>query len=102
MKNFLRALRCAWPYRRRLGISIGSALLAAVFWSANIAVIYPVLYILQNSKSLQTWVDEKIAQTQKDINGWQEEVDSLNKEQKSLARMAPGKLRDQREREVSV
>ena len=30
MKNFLRALRFVWPYRHRLFLSIGCALLAAV------------------------------------------------------------------------
>src|ERR1700716_2611934 len=57
MKNFLRALRFAWPYRGRLLLSCVAAILAAVFWSLNFTAIYPVLKILGSEKNLQQWVD---------------------------------------------
>src|SRR5262249_39828908 len=87
MKNFLRALRCAWPYRVRLALSVASALLAAAFWSANIAVIYPVLYILQDRASLQTWVDDKIEQTEKEIKAWKADSDQLSKQYNELSKI---------------
>src|SRR5438477_468277 len=46
MKNFLRALRCAWPYRVRLGVSVVCAILAAIFWGLNFTAIYPVLKVI--------------------------------------------------------
>src|SRR5579884_1047744 len=60
MKNFLRALRCAWPYRVRLGVSVFCAVLAAVFWGLNFTAIYPVLKIIGSDKNLQQWCDTEI------------------------------------------
>jgi ATP-binding cassette subfamily B protein/subfamily B ATP-binding cassette protein MsbA len=101
MKNFLRALRCAWPYRVRLGLSVASALLAAVVWSANISVVYPVLYILGNKESLQTWVDKKIVDTEDVIDVSQSEVDRLSKEYQKLSKIPDSSFRKKRERELS-
>ena len=53
MKNFLRTLRFAWPYRRRLVISIGCALFAAALWSLNFTAIYPILKIFTTGQNLQ-------------------------------------------------
>src|SRR5262249_23944814 len=90
-------------YRVRLGLSVASALLAAAFWSANIAVIYPVLYILQSGQSLQTWVDDKIDETQKEIDESQEYIGRLNKEYQQLGKIAdvPASVRAKRERQLS-
>ena len=52
MKNFLRALRHALPYRQRLGISIFCAVCAAVLWGLNFTSIYPVLKLLHTGQSL--------------------------------------------------
>lgn len=101
MKNFLRALRCAWPYRVRLALSIASALLAAALWSANIAVIYPVLYILTSEQSLQTWVDAKIEQTEKDINALEDEIKQLSKQYNELSKIPEMSFRAKQERDLS-
>src|SRR5438128_401208 len=61
MKNFLRALRHSWPYRRRLLCSVICAVLAAVLWGMNFTSIYPVLKLLHTNKSPQTWIDERVA-----------------------------------------
>src|SRR5262249_38658585 len=64
MKNFLRALRCAWPYRIRLGVSVLCAVLAAVFWGLNFTAIYPVLKIIGSDKNPQQWIDGEITRVQ--------------------------------------
>ena len=51
MKNFLRALRHALPYRRRLIGSFVAAFLAAVLWGLNFTSIYPVLKLLGTGQS---------------------------------------------------
>jgi ATP-binding cassette subfamily B protein/subfamily B ATP-binding cassette protein MsbA len=79
MKNFLRALRCAWPYRYRLAISIACAVLAAVFWSLSFTAIYPVLKLLGSEQNLQEWVDSEIRRTQKDIESWEQRINEVNK-----------------------
>src|SRR5437016_1176517 len=55
MKNFLRALRCAWPYRGRLFISIACALVAAALWGLTFGAVSPVLRILGEKQNLQAW-----------------------------------------------
>src|SRR5262249_39731921 len=68
MKNFIRALRSSWPYRGRFLLSLVCAIFAAILWGLNFTAIYPVLKILSTKQSLQEWVDERIAVTQKDIS----------------------------------
>jgi len=60
MKNFLRALKYAWPYRYRVLLSVVCAALAAILWGLNFTAIYPVLKILGGETNLQTWVDDSI------------------------------------------
>lgn len=64
MKNFLRALRFAWPYKYRILISVVAALLAATFWGLNFTTIYPVLKILGSDQNLQDWLATAIEKVQ--------------------------------------
>src|ERR1700730_8048661 len=75
MKNFLRAMRFAWPYRYRTIISVLCALLAAVFWGLNFTAIYPVLKIIGSGQTLQEWVDTSILKVEEQINPLQNHVD---------------------------
>src|SRR5260221_13745386 len=80
MKNLLRVLRFAWPYRIRIGLSIGCALMVALFWGANFTAIYPILKILGKDKqNLQTWINEKIGITDGQIDFFQKELDEQEK-----------------------
>ncbi len=67
MRNFLRALRFAWPHRYRLAASIGFALLAATLWSLNFTAIYPILKIFGSGDNLQSWVDKSIDKCEEQI-----------------------------------
>ncbi len=80
MKNFLRALRHALPYRRRLVVSIVCALCAAVFWGANFSSIYPVLKLLQEKQSPHEWVDKQIEDLQRTIDECQRDVEQQTAE----------------------
>ncbi len=75
MKNFLRALRHALPYRRRLGLSIFCAVCAAAFWGGNFSSIYPVLILLQYKQSPHEWVDKGITEIQKKVVEYQHEIE---------------------------
>ncbi len=74
MKNFLRALRHALPYRRRLTISITCATCAAVLWGLNFTSIYPVLKLLHTGDSLHQWIDKSIASTQGEVEDLQGKI----------------------------
>jgi ATP-binding cassette subfamily B protein/subfamily B ATP-binding cassette protein MsbA len=84
MKNFLRGLRCAWPYRGRLTASIVCALLAAILWGLNFTAIYPILKIIGSGKNLQQWVQDAIDQTQKQITELEPARKQLQVERKHL------------------
>jgi ATP-binding cassette subfamily B protein/subfamily B ATP-binding cassette protein MsbA len=99
MKNFLRAIRCSWPYRGRLIISVICALFAAVLWSLNISAIGPVLKILGENKSLLESVQDTIRDTQKLIDDWQAERERYAKQNKELDEQAPSELRNKRLRD---
>jgi ATP-binding cassette subfamily B protein/subfamily B ATP-binding cassette protein MsbA len=87
MRNFARALRHAWPYRRRLAISAFCALLAAVVWGGNFTSIYPVLKLLTTGKSLHEWVDGCCKQAQEDVNLWTAASDKLDEDMKVLEKL---------------
>jgi ATP-binding cassette subfamily B protein/subfamily B ATP-binding cassette protein MsbA len=86
MKNFLRALRCSWPYRGRLFLSVICALFAAVLWGLTFTAISPVLSTLIRKQNLEDWAEEGGDQTQAKINALQKDravaaaaIDELNK-----------------------
>jgi ATP-binding cassette subfamily B protein/subfamily B ATP-binding cassette protein MsbA len=101
MKNFLRALSYAWPYRHRLLISLVCALLAAVLWGANFTAIYPLLKLLHSRQTLHHWVDSCISTTQGEIDGWGKQLDEVIEREKQLAQKEPGKTTDRHLREVA-
>ena len=61
MKNFLRALRHTWPYRRRFAVSVVCAAFAAMLWGLNFTAIYPVLNLLNKAQTPQQMVDSQIS-----------------------------------------
>jgi ATP-binding cassette subfamily B protein/subfamily B ATP-binding cassette protein MsbA len=101
MKNFLRALRCVWPYRWRLGVSVLCAVLAAIFWGLNFTAIYPVLKILGSDKNLQQWVDTEIERIKKEINKQEQEQDRLGQAEQGIEKMRPGRKRDESRRKLT-
>src|SRR6476660_3840044 len=101
MRNFVRALRHALPYRHRLIGSIVCALLAAVLWGANFTSIYPVLKLLQSGVSPQQWVDRSIASIQEDIDKHQIHIDKLEEEMKQIERLPRSKHTEQKMRDLS-
>ena len=60
MKNFVRLVRFAWPYRVRFGLSLVCAVLVALLYGADIAAVYPLLKILFYNDNCQTWVAKEI------------------------------------------
>src|SRR5579862_4910260 len=102
MKNFLRAIRFAWTYRKRLFLSIGCAVLAAVFWGLNFTAIFPVLKILGSEKNLQDWVNVEIQKINENIEGRHIEVGELTKRQKEVERQPPSSEREHALRDVRL
>lgn len=105
MKNFLRALRHALPYRPRLVLSILAALCAAVFWGANFSSIYPVLTLLQGEESPHVWVDRHIEEIEKTVKQHQDEIKKrtaeLDQRKLELEKKGPSLFVDQQIRDIT-
>jgi ATP-binding cassette subfamily B protein/subfamily B ATP-binding cassette protein MsbA len=105
MKNFIRALRCAWPYRGRLVLSVVCAALAALLWGLNFTAIYPVLEILKSDQNVQQMVDSHIQEDLHQIDVTQQQIDDLDAQVEALTREArtqePSPIRDKRLRDLS-
>ncbi len=101
MKNFLRALKHAWPYRYRLIFSIFCALLAAVLWGLNFTAVYPILKLIHTEHGPHAWVIERIDTTSHDIDYLKREVARLHDLEEELEKAEPSKERDKLQRKVS-
>jgi ATP-binding cassette subfamily B protein/subfamily B ATP-binding cassette protein MsbA len=99
MKNFVRVLRFAWPYRWRFAASVSCALVVALLWGGNFTAIYPILKILNsNNENLQSWIDKQIEIKDREI----EELNrQLERDERDLERIEaldlPAKQRDRQE-----
>ncbi len=82
MKNFLRLVRFAWPYRVRFGLSLGCAVMVALMGFSTISAVYPLLQILFYHQNCQQWITDKVAETDTAIlvlRAQVEEIDSVRK-----------------------
>lgn len=61
--DFWRACRFLGPYRRLVTISIICALLAGGIMTSGIGALFPILKVLIDGSTVQTWVDRKIVES---------------------------------------
>jgi subfamily B ATP-binding cassette protein MsbA len=102
MKNFLRAVRCAWPYRGRLVISLVCAGLAAVLWGLTFTAISPVLEVLGNKQNLHDWTQSEIRTLDAKIAKLKAEREGPDKEMEELTKQRPSALRDKLLRDLTL
>ena len=96
MKNLLRALRFAWPYRGRFLLSVLCALVVAALWGANFSAIYPILNVLGRDTNLQTWAAQKVEVHQNTTNAKGREVTEKKQEREAVSKWPQGKDRERR------
>src|SRR5262245_48470563 len=101
MKDFLRALRFSWQYRRRLILSICCAMVAAALWGLNFTAVYPVLKIVGDRKTLHEWVDDRIDAVEKEIEHLSTALDAKRKRLKGLDSWPDKSLREREEHETA-
>ncbi len=81
MKNFVRLVKTAWPYRLRFGVSIACALMVALLSVMELGAVLPVLKILINNDNPQRWISTK-------IDSIDENLDQLAAQGEELERVA--------------
>jgi ATP-binding cassette, subfamily B, bacterial MsbA len=90
MDHFARTVRLALHYYWTVAASFACALIVAVLWSANISVLYPLVEVVGTNQNLAQRVDQKIAESQQDIDRYSAEERRLKEE---LARAAESAVR---------
>jgi len=101
MKNFLRAVRCAWPYRGRLIISFVCAGIAAILWGVTFTAISPSLGILSSHQNLQKWADSEIEKTNEKIKKLRAEREGFDKDRDELDKKPESELRAKHLRDLT-
>ena len=95
MKNFLRAVKYALRYRGRLAVSLVCALVAAALWGLTLPAVYPILKLVGEKKSMQEWVDGRIADVETDIARLERDLDQKADKKKEIEKWPAGEVRDE-------
>lgn len=68
MHNFNRALKIALAHRVNVVACIFTSTIIAVLWGGNLTAVFPIVEVIMNDHSLPEWVDQKIAESQSEVN----------------------------------
>jgi ABC-type multidrug transport system fused ATPase/permease subunit len=60
MKNFVRLVKFAWPYKLRFGLSICCAAMVALLFFTELGAVSPLLHILFDRENPQRYISEQI------------------------------------------
>jgi ATP-binding cassette subfamily B protein/subfamily B ATP-binding cassette protein MsbA len=80
MNNFARALRIAMAHRVNVVGCILTSLVIAVLWGGNLTAIFWVVDVVMNDQSVPEWVDQKIANSEREVaesSRWLAQLDEL-------------------------
>jgi ATP-binding cassette subfamily B protein/subfamily B ATP-binding cassette protein MsbA len=81
MKNFVRALRIASDHRATMVACIVSSFVIALLWGGNFTVVGPLVDVVMNDQSMPEWIDQKIAESDREIadaDAWLAHLDTLD------------------------
>lgn len=80
MRNFGRALKLALAHRINVVACITTSLAVALLWGGNLTAVWPVVDVIMNDQSLPEWVDQAMAESDKEsaeARRWLNQLDSL-------------------------
>lgn len=92
MNNFGRAVRLALRYRFTFLSSVGCALIVSILWGGNFTAIYPMVEIAFQGKSLQVWIDGRIATSTEQLAQQQKKITELRQRTASTEQPEKGRL----------
>src|SRR5690348_6641828 len=67
VSSFWRALRYLAPHRRLVVISIGCAFLVGLTFTGGLSTMLPILRVLMNGETVQTWAGRLVAEHRLDV-----------------------------------
>ncbi|HEX5472698.1 MAG TPA: ABC transporter ATP-binding protein [Lacipirellulaceae bacterium] len=80
MRNFSRALKLALTHRVNVATCIFTSAVIAVLWGGNLTAVFPVVEVIMNDHALPDWIDQKIAESQQEVNdanSWLAQLEKL-------------------------
>ncbi|HEX4414682.1 MAG TPA: ABC transporter ATP-binding protein [Lacipirellulaceae bacterium] len=83
MHNFKRAFKIALQHRLNVATCVFTAVAVAILWGGNLTAVYPVVEVIMNNHALPDWIDQKIDESQRELNDSQRWVAELEKVQGS-------------------
>ena len=86
MRNFGRALKIAMAHRVNMVACIVTSCIIAVLWGGNLTAVFPVVDVIMNDQSLPEWIDQKIAESDREVAASDRWLVQLNKLKLSDAR----------------
>lgn len=78
MKHWVRLGHSVWRYRRQVILSVVFGLGAAVLWSAELLLTYPVVTVFVEGKTLATAVQDECQSAQQRLDRAQQELQAVN------------------------
>jgi ATP-binding cassette subfamily B protein/subfamily B ATP-binding cassette protein MsbA len=68
MHHFARALRIALAHRVNMTACVLTSLVIAVLWGGSLTAVFWVVDVVMNDQSVPDWVEQKIAESQREVN----------------------------------
>ena len=80
MNNFSPRLKIAFAHRVNVVGCVLTSLVVAVLWGGNLTAVFPVVDVIMNDQSLPQWIDQKIAESDREvaeIDRWLAQLEQL-------------------------
>jgi ATP-binding cassette subfamily B protein/subfamily B ATP-binding cassette protein MsbA len=92
MQYFLKTIALSLRYKWSILGSIFFALAVAGFWGASIWAVYPVITVVFEGKTLQSWLDENVQNAQAQAEDLRQEIADLKSQLETAAEEERGVL----------
>jgi ABC-type multidrug transport system fused ATPase/permease subunit len=100
VKNLLRVVHYAWPYRGRFALSVLCGLAVAILWASNLTTVYPVVNVLYYDRNLQQYFEQRTRDAEQKLAALATEQVRLETEQRQEASDAVHERQAQRLHEI--
>ncbi len=84
MNHWIRLGRYVWRYRRQVILSLVFGIGAAIFWSAELLLTFPVVTVFVEGKTLEEYVRDESLAAQERLDLAQTSLDEVNRQLKLL------------------
>lgn len=105
MNHFGRALQMAFAHRWNVFGCLLTSLAVAVLWGGNLTAVWPVVDVIMNDSSLPEWVDQKLAESEREASEsrrWAEQLKELEGSEPAKIKARIAEEIEQREADLAA